>query len=129
MDSTPQLQPSSTVPPVEEFLESIIGPLLDHCRLGQPGLGIACYDGDRLDVRWKPAIDEQSYGAEHPRVAIRLNNLAQLLQATNRLAETEPLMRRALDIVRKNLGDEHPSSITVRRNYESLLAEMKSVPG
>jgi hypothetical protein len=31
-------------------------------------------------------------------VAIRLNNLATLLQATNRLAEAEPLMRRALTI-------------------------------
>ena len=41
------------------------------------------------------AIDELSYGPDHPNVAIRLNNLAQLLQATNRLAEAEPLMRRA----------------------------------
>jgi len=29
------------------------------------------------------AIDEQSYGAEHPSVAIDLNNLALLLQDTN----------------------------------------------
>ena len=40
------------------------------------------------------AIDEQSYGPDHPNVAIDLNNLAQLLQATNRLGEAEPLMRR-----------------------------------
>ena len=32
------------------------------------------------------AIDEQSFGKDHPNVAIDLNNLAQLLQATNRLA-------------------------------------------
>ena len=44
------------------------------------------------------AIDEKSYGPDHPNVAIRLNNLAHLLQATNRLAEAEPLMRRALAI-------------------------------
>ena len=31
-----------------------------------------------------------------PEMAIRLNNLARLLKATNRLAEAEPLMRRAL---------------------------------
>ena len=37
------------------------------------------------------AIDEQSFGPDHPNVAIDLNNLAQLLQATNRLAEAEPL--------------------------------------
>ena len=54
------------------------------------------------------AIDEKSFGPEHPNVATRLNNLAQLLQATNRLAEAEPLMRRALAIFEKSLGPEHP---------------------
>ena len=44
------------------------------------------------------AIDEASYGKDHPRVARDLNNLAQLLQDTNRLAEAEPLMQRALAI-------------------------------
>jgi hypothetical protein len=38
------------------------------------------------------AIDETSYGSDHSQVAIRLNNLAQLLKATNRLAEAEPLI-------------------------------------
>ena len=33
------------------------------------------------------AIDETSFGPDHPNVAIRLNNLARLLQDTNRLAE------------------------------------------
>ena len=32
------------------------------------------------------AIDEQSYGPDHPNVATDLNNLALLLKATNRLA-------------------------------------------
>ena len=44
------------------------------------------------------AIDEASLGKDHPNVAIRLNNLAGLLQDTNRLDEAEPLMRRALAI-------------------------------
>src|SRR5208337_309288 len=54
------------------------------------------------------AIDEQSYGPDHPTVAIRLNNLAQPLQATNRLAEAEPLLRRALAIDKKSYGLDHP---------------------
>jgi len=37
------------------------------------------------------AIAEQSFGPEHPDVAINLNNLAQLLRHTNRLAQAEPL--------------------------------------
>ena len=56
------------------------------------------------------AIDEKSYGPEHPNVARDLNNLAQLLQATNRLEEAEPLMRRALAIDEKSYGPEHPMS-------------------
>ena len=44
------------------------------------------------------AIDEASFEPDHPTVAFCLNNLAQLLLATNRLAEAEPLYRRALAI-------------------------------
>ena len=54
-----------------------------------------------------------------------LNNLAQLLQATNRLAEAEPLMRRAREILADSLGPDHPSTKTVRENLEALLAEIE----
>jgi hypothetical protein len=53
-------------------------------------------------------------------VAIRLNNLAQLLQATNRLAEAEPLMRRALAIDEASYGAEHPE-VAIRLNNLALL--------
>ena len=69
-------------------------------------------------------IDEASFGANHPRVAIRLNNLAGLLQDTNRLQEAEPLMRRALEIFIGSLGREHPNSHTVAKNYFGLLQAM-----
>jgi tetratricopeptide (TPR) repeat protein len=59
-------------------------------------------------VRRELAIFEISFGTEHPTVATALNNLAQLLQDTNRLAEAEPLMRRALAVDEKSLGAEHP---------------------
>ena len=36
-------------------------------------------------------IDEENFGSEHPNVARHLNNLAQLLQATNRPAWMDPL--------------------------------------
>ena len=66
------------------------------------------------------AIDEKSYGPDHPTVATRLNNLAFLLQDTNRLSEAEPLFRRALAIAEKGLGPEHPTTETIRRNLRSL---------
>jgi hypothetical protein len=50
-------------------------------------------------------------GADHPNVAIRLSNLAQLLQATNRLAEAEPRIGRAALIYlafERQTGHTHP---------------------
>ncbi|NOS87373.1 MAG: tetratricopeptide repeat protein, partial [Methylococcaceae bacterium] len=52
--------------------------------------------------------------------AIALNNLAQLLQATNRLSEAEPLMRRAWSIDEASYGKEHPN-VAIRLNNLALL--------
>jgi tetratricopeptide (TPR) repeat protein len=65
--------------------------------------------------------DGVAYGPEHPNVAIDLNNLAQLLQATNRLAEAEPLMRRALTIDEAAYGSEHPDVARDLNNLALLL--------
>ena len=67
------------------------------------------------------AIDEASYGPDHPNVAIRLNNLAGLLQATNRLGEAEPLYRRALAIDEASYGPDHPEVATDLNNLAGLL--------
>jgi hypothetical protein len=66
-------------------------------------------------------IDEASFGKNHPKVAIRLNNLAQLLKTTNRPTEAEPLMRRALQIFLRSHGPDHPNSQLVAGNYIALL--------
>lgn len=70
------------------------------------------------------AIDEASLGAEHPSVARDLNNLALLLQATNRLAEAASLMRRALSITEGSLGADHPSTGLLRRNFGRMLQDL-----
>lgn len=70
------------------------------------------------------AIDEASFGEDHPDVAIDLNNLAALLQAINRLTDAEPLMRRALVIFIESVGAEHPSSRIVMDNYIGCLQEL-----
>jgi tetratricopeptide (TPR) repeat protein len=67
------------------------------------------------------AIDEKSYGPEHPDVATDLNNLAQLLKDTNRLPEVEPLYRRALSIWEKSFGHDHPNVAIALNNLASLL--------
>jgi tetratricopeptide (TPR) repeat protein len=55
------------------------------------------------------------------RPAIRLNNLALLLQATNRPGEAEPLMRRALGINEASLGRDHPNVAICLNNLAALL--------
>ena len=72
-------------------------------------------------------IDEDSYGKDHPNVAIRLNNLAQLLQATNRLGEGEPLMRRVVEIFSnftRATGHEHQYLKAAVANYIAMLEAM-----
>ena len=51
-----------------------------------------CGEAESL-MRRALAIDEKSFGRDHPNVAIRLNNLAMLLRETNQLREAEPLIR------------------------------------
>jgi len=72
-------------------------------------------------------IDEKSFGANHPNVARNLNNLALLLQDTNRMNEAEPLMRRALEIFENSLGLDHPNTQKIRANLDTLL-EQKNKP-
>ena len=54
----------------------------------------------------------------------RLNNLARLLQDTNRLGDAEPMYRRALAIFQKSLGPDHPNTVTVRENFVLLLRKL-----
>jgi tetratricopeptide (TPR) repeat protein len=66
-------------------------------------------------------ISEASLGKDHPEVATCLNNLAELLRATNRLGEAEPLYRRALAIDEASLGKDHPNVATYLNNLALLL--------
>ncbi len=69
------------------------------------------------------AIAERSYGPDHSAVAIRLNNLATLLRDTNRMAEAEPLYRRALAIDEASYGPDHPDVARDLNNLAGLLAD------
>ena len=61
---------------------------------------------------------------ETPDAAIRLNNLARLLQDANRFDEAEPLLRRALTIFERSLGPAHPDTMTARNNLAALDAAL-----
>ncbi len=56
-----------------------------------------------------------------------LNNLASLLFTANRLAEAEPLMRRAVEILLRftlATGYHHPPMQAARDKYAALLTQM-----
>ena len=80
-------------------------------------------DYDEAEPLYRRAlqINEDSYGKNHPNVAISLNNLAQLLQDTNRLSEVEPLIRRALQIDEAIYGQDHPRVAVHLNNLAELL--------
>ena len=74
-------------------------------------------------IRRALAIDEQSYGAEHPSVATDLNNLAAVLQATNRQTEAELLIRSAQAIDEQSYGAEHSHIAVHLNNLAQLLKD------
>jgi len=62
------------------------------------------------------ATRERVLGAEHPDVAMSLNNLAALYRAKGDYRHAEPLYVRALAITEKALGAEHPYVATALNN-------------
>lgn len=52
-----------------------------------------------------------------------LSNLAQLLSETERIAEAEPLMKRALAIDEQSFGPHHPDVATRLGNLAALLQD------
>jgi len=67
-------------------------------------------------IRHALAIDEASFGSEHPRVANDLTSLGLLLKEEKRQKEAEPLLRRALAINQAAFGLEHPEVATSLNN-------------
>lgn len=83
-------------------------------------------DWQQAETLWRRAlaIDEASFGPGHPNVAMRLNDLAQVLHAANRLPDAEALMLRALAIDEASLGPEDPELAIHLNNMAGLLQTM-----
>ena len=77
---------------------------------------------DRAVVVAQKALEvaENSVGADHPDVALSLNNLAVLYLHQGQYASAEPLCKRALAIHEKALGPDHPSVATSLGNLAGL---------
>jgi len=66
-------------------------------------------------------IDRRVLGDDHPRVAMRLNNLAVVAQHIGDLKLAEALFRDAIRRDERAYGNQHPETGTARGNYGLLL--------
>ena len=94
---------------------------------GLQTIQVTCKDhSHEMDGRLVVDIFENNDPETQPNYAAALNNFALLLQATNRLAEAEPLMRRALAIDEQAYGDDHPEVARHLNNLAQLLPATNS---
>ena len=77
------------------------------------------------------AIDEAAYGPDHPDVATRLNNLAQILQDLGQPEQARPVQERALAVTEAAYGPDHPDVATGLNNLATILRDLgsRSRPG
>ena len=92
-----------------------------HSSLGQAYSRLAQWELAERHTARALQLSEALYGPEHPTVAIGLNNLASVLESTNRLARAEPLYRRALAISEATYGEQHPTVAAGLNNLAGLL--------
>ena len=79
------------------------------------------YDDAEPLYRLALSLEEKASGPAHPRVAVRLNNLAHVLQTRNRLDEAEPLMLRALQIDWRHFASDPTAVARDLNNLAQLL--------
>ena len=67
---------------------------------------------------------EDRFGSEHPKVARRLANLAELCLAVGKQAEARVHYQRAVAIEEKEFGPQHPTTLKSLRSYATMLRKM-----
>ena len=79
-------------------------------------------DGAKLAYEKALSIFKEIYSpdANHPDVALTLMNLGNVQFQKGDLSGAKKHYERALEICRRRLGEDHPNTITARKNLESL---------
>ena len=127
----------------EENLASVLPPkeairhYVTAARCGDPGISAraggkagdlfaAGGDRDSAVKCYRAALkqEEAASGPQSPRVAVRLNDLVQVLEPD----AAEPLARRALAIERTALGSDHPATAVTLNNLANVLAALRRFP-
>jgi hypothetical protein len=78
-----------------------------------------------LPVNFRGRVGEQEFGPNDPFTARLLNDLAEIYRALGKYGEAEPLYKRALPIVEKALGSEHPRVATSLINLAGRVVERR----
>jgi tetratricopeptide (TPR) repeat protein len=81
----------------------------------------------RPDARRRRAlgIDEKALGRDHPKVAIRANNVGKILKDQGDLEGALRWVRRALRILEATYGPGNPSTELTRRNLERIRKALR----
>ncbi len=66
---------------------------------------------------------ENTFGPDHPNVAVSLNFLAELYRSDGKSTEAEPLYKRSLSIVEKALGPDHTDVAAALNNLAEFYGE------
>ena len=82
---------------------------------------------EECEEQQRHALDEATALGDAELVAAASNNLAMLLKDTNRIAESEPLMRRALEINETAFGERHPHLAVCLNNLAVLLKDTNRI--
>ena len=108
---------------LRDMLESMDGAedrIAQRLRIGSVLMDLARWQ--ECEEQQRHALAEATALADSNLVAAASTHLALVLHATNRLAEAEPLLRRALAIDEAALGARHPT-VANRLRYLALLLE------
>ncbi len=89
---------------------------------------IANYSAARAAYERAIFIDEQTFGAEHPQVAIFVNNLGSVYYAMGDLPAARAAFERALAIDEKSFGAEHPNVAIRVNNLGMIYQDMGDLP-
>jgi tetratricopeptide (TPR) repeat protein len=116
-------------PYLDSFTSWADNPELEDIRISMAASNLAFFLSFQLSIHQEAEplmeralkIDEKIFGPDHPNVARGLNNLAQLLKATNRLKEAQPLIQRVLKTDEKSFGQDHPEVARDLNNLAQLL--------
>ena len=132
----------------EAGLPDAMGPLREHLRviaeraeaqrgenagglfneLGYHLQDIADYAAARATYERALAIDEKSFGPNHPNVARDVNNLGLVYKALGNLIAARAAFERALTISEKAFGPNHPNIATLVNNLGTVYQDLGDLP-